>query len=1159
MKKNLSFLLIICIVCSCLLSLGAADTMTPGAPAAAGITTVGTTAQDSSAAAGVDVVVVLDMSNSMTTRDPNNYRLDATAMMIGMLDNNGSRVAVVPFHKELLRNDTLTELTEVGKSNNRQKLIREIYSYKDPNKLGGGTNYGSALMKAIEILMKRGTTENQPMIVLMTDGYTDFTSVKNIKIEDQYWDDGKIQTNGAKSYDDRAEEAKEAADRITEQAVEAAHDNGIPIYTLILGEKRDAGSGGAMTMLEISRQTGLDETGSIGLTNTNEANLLPGFFASVLADKIGSSVNFEAEPKKIDEKGNELDPDSKEAKNSDLYRIELPLVNSSIKEANIILPVKTRNADPRITVDNVLESLKVMKGGKEKDYKIWPEKENINHFIIIKIMDVEGGEDWTLQYKTAEEPSAGISLLYNYDIKLSASITDRQANPNGAIYKNDVLTLDAEFVDLNGNQIIPPDEQLYVKHDGKWTVNGVEKGWGTINAFYTIEDENKQPITDPAWISLEPGKNTNGKYNRFTGEIQLADYREAGKLPEGTYTVKVAAEGAGLKRDVELSFDVLNRAPEPTAKVTNGIYQHPEIKVNKTTEDPNSGESWGVISRKLGEEMTEEPEAVLAEALISDPDHESLKYSLTQTSGEDVLKLELVKDGNGKDVIQFTTVQEEGERKNKSGEATAVLKAEDDNGGTCEAQVSVGVISLYEHFWDAYDIKVLVGDSDNAADAKDADTYTFRKRQDLTIWVYLVDAAGEDAEREELDSVNPAVSILKTRSQGSETDPVDVQRIEDDENYPRRNRYRAQTGGNETTWTVMVTCGQETQTKTITIPNQHAPVVLDNVPTDDLQLNCGGDWTLSFLGNLIGENTPAEDLILSTDQIFRDDDGDSLNVSGPKFCQPGTTEELPADMISARQVGRHYEIEFSGDSTGIWRSGYECDMVITAEDEDGKTQTYTRHIRVRHLHNRFWGLVLNGLLVLAVLVIIFLIIHQIRKPKFPMLNLTIREEPSLFTSGSETLSPVKTPTNVNAMGVDGDMAARHNISMDLLQNIAVKPIRSDISVGVICKKVIGGHEVTLEDVKLKPKKQYTWKLEQELIIRNMNGEGMIAIKLEDRRGESGDDGDTDIFGGAGDWTDNDLSSENATYSAGKRSKKVKKSAAPAEEENSFSGGDDFDF
>lgn len=44
-----------------------------------------------------DIVIVLDQSNSMSNADPQNRRLDAAQMIVGMCDMENSRVAIIPF------------------------------------------------------------------------------------------------------------------------------------------------------------------------------------------------------------------------------------------------------------------------------------------------------------------------------------------------------------------------------------------------------------------------------------------------------------------------------------------------------------------------------------------------------------------------------------------------------------------------------------------------------------------------------------------------------------------------------------------------------------------------------------------------------------------------------------------------------------------------------------------------------------------------------------------------------------------------------------------------------------------------------------------------------------------------------------------------------
>ena len=100
-----------------------------------------------------------------------------------------------------------------------------------------------------------------------------------------------------------------------------------------------------------------------------------------------------------------------------------------------------------------------------------------------------------------------------------------------------------------------------------------------------------------------------------------------------------------------------------------------------------------------------------------------------------------------------------------------------------------------------------------------------------------------------------------------------------------------------------------------------------------------------------------------------------------------------------------------------------------------------------------------------------------------------------------------------------------------------------------------GHEVLLEDVRLKPKKLYTWKIGEDLTVRSENGEGLVAIKLEDRTTENVDVADEFEDDS---WTTADEIP--VTTGGRKHSKKTKRQAPTVEDTSSDAGGgDDFDF
>ena len=149
--------------------------------------------------------------------------------------------------------------------------------------------------------------------------------------------------------------------------------------------------------------------------------------------------------------------------------------------------------------------------------------------------------------------------------------------------------------------------------------------------------------------------------------------------------------------------------------------------------------------------------------------------------------------------------------------------------------------------------------------------------------------------------------------------------------------------------------------------------------------------------------------------------------------------------------------------------------------------------------------------------------------------------------------------SMNRIGVDSDLAAKHNISVEFLQNVIIRPLRSKTMIGFRVKKPIPGHEVLLDDVIMKPRKWHTWQVGQEVGIRSAGGEGMVALKLDLPDGEDDVPGQ-EIFDNSDDWSDAGDFGTTASTSSTKRGRKVERKAAPAEEETFSSGGsDDFDF
>ena len=210
MKKSLIWLLAICLLLQCFMSIALADPVS-----------------DESATSGVDVIVVLDMSGSMTSinnnkpgNDVNKFRIDATAMLMGMMDMDGSRIGIVPFAGRVLT-DGVRELKTVNNGSNRDSFIEDLYK-NIINIHGNDTNTGAALMTALHMLDAREDKSNRPMIVLLTDGKNAINN-PTVVSPSYRWENNQIVNKNKETFDTAL------TNTVTQEAADCAVAKGIPI------------------------------------------------------------------------------------------------------------------------------------------------------------------------------------------------------------------------------------------------------------------------------------------------------------------------------------------------------------------------------------------------------------------------------------------------------------------------------------------------------------------------------------------------------------------------------------------------------------------------------------------------------------------------------------------------------------------------------------------------------------------------------------------------------------------------------------------------------------------------------------------------------------------------------------------------------------------
>lgn len=889
----------------------------------------------------------------------------------------------------------------------------------------------------------------------------------------------------------------DASAQLARQAAATARENGIEIYAVELMEK-------SSSVLLQDVVTNRDYYQFV-----TKAEDLVDVYRNIFAFMIGSDLTPPIESK---------------PKGDGTSEIQLRIPNNSVAEVNIILPL-AKVSDPELA---------------DPDGNVIAETENnilvsrSKNFVIYKLIRPKSAT-YTLSFTSKDRDELAIQYVFSYDNSLKSKVTVNGQETDTA-YKSDTLKVESYFFD-NREGRASTDTDLYTDRSGE---TGFEE-WMGIKASWELYQlgENGEPVSQTPVRSgdMEP----NSVLRIYSAEIDL---KEEGSLPSGKYRLVCAAKGAGMDRRTETTITLLNHDPA-ASNVNKTIY------VNRVTDDPEK------LTWTAGTADFPQPNNVYE--IVTDQDGDKLEFSLDPEGpeSEQAARISMEPDGT----LRYTTRMDGG--KVKAGTAVYRLTYTDQDPadpGEGSILITLNIKSHEGEMLEGYKPEMDIN-GDKPAGVPNS----FRKNSSVTVSVKLKELGSSSfASGELMESLLPECGIqIIDQSTGDN--------IAGNRGFALNDTGDAfecvieDTGNKAAQWDVIVTVGPfEKLQETISIPNDNVPAA---VAPAEAVIYTDGEKVPGFLQAFIGMETADDDEVrkIKVGTLFTDKDEDILTYSKPAFLESGTENSLPEDAVWTDPKGAEgtldkqpevYTIMVSGASTAPFKYSFSGRIRITATDGDGKTGVFEQTVVVVDLYNKMVTYAIILAIAIVILIILILIIHQIRKPVFPKLNMTIREEPSLYDSSSEQLSPVKTATNLNAIGVDSDMAAKHNISMELLQSIIVKPIRSKISVGVCCKKAIGGHDVSLEDVRMKPRKQYTWKIGQELTVRNMNGEGCVTVKLEDRSMDENPD-PMRGFGENDDWASAD--SGQGSPVGKKHSRKVDRKAAPAPEETGGDSSDGFDF
>ena len=1047
----------------------------------------------------VDIVILLDMSNSMDGtsgagrgNDPAGYRIDAAEMIVAMADSH-SRVAVVPFAGTLIEADD--RFVDLSSSDKRLAEMQKLEGLRT-GKTKGQTDISNALCTGLNLLHQYGGT-NRPMIILLTDGQTDFginSVTKDFHVYDRQTELFVIRSSGQST----AKQAKAKSLALLREAVDLAVQRAVPIYTIGLGitsgeDARKAQDDNVPSLREISSRTGAGDTNYVNAANAFQ---LPDYFAGMFAAQIGSSLQKNLVPRSTGGNG---------------YEVDIPVLNSSVLEANIYLSTQGVNR----------ESISVLDGTGKERTDIRPlTGGDTSNFVLYKLVNPAPTGIWKMKFNAdGDINDISFSLLYNYNISLSGKVGRNSADASADGYsagKGAELYLAACFIDdAKGTE--SSDRDLY--HDYS-TVENAED-WYTIRTTWALKDSYGNTIGDGVL-------DTDG-YSRFSTKIPLRELQTDANgfnlLSKGDYTVELRADGAGMTRVYTIPLELTNTPPEATTIDKS-------FKVDFSDDPATQGD------------QSEDIDLI---ATITDPDGDPLTYDLLGFEPQGVAGLKMTEGGTH---LVISTV------KNGStyahGNVQGTLRVTDPDIDSVDIPVNVDIISGLVEARNNWNFPV------SFADGKQ-DT-TAEKNSRVTVEMHLQDKNGVEDKTGELRNFQASLLVKETANTSKTVFPeAIVMEMDEDRNCLTAS---FDTTNKATDWTIetRITYLNETiDEQTLTLKVNNSAPELQN--TDGLLTTLYYNPLPDFL-SFLDRATPEENLTLTAENFFRDADNET-----------GLTYEIVSDntgLITADTAD-----EKTWTLAPVEGGSGTANIILRATDGDGEVTEHTQTIEVIDILAKWIRIGLMALAALIALIILIAVVHQIRKPVFPIgTKLMICEGTSDYETETYEIATIKKPYLMSYC-VTPDLAAKMQVSNDKLQNIQLKPNRRrDNSIDVTLLKAMGS-SVTLDSAALTKKKTFVWPVGSTLMIEG-EGSGALSIILNnDSNGgiESGDFGGENLssFESTGVSQDD---FNNYTGSSGFDSfggQDADSFGAPASDADSFgassdddfsagkSGSDDFDF
>ena len=329
-----------------------------------------------------NVVFVIDASGSMLETDRSLWRYEAIDLFLGLATDAGNHMGAVIFNDRIIAAIQMQEIN--GKD------IKTTFSQNLRNSpIQGDTDIGGAVLKAVEMLDAERNPELPSVIILLSDGNTDFP------------------------YDNTGEYYKQSKEN-KEKAIERARENQYSVFSVCLNENNKANTA---ELADISKATGGQ---FVEVGKAEDLKEVFGYFYNIIYSTETISIVDERIPA------------------NGILETPFSVPFAGVEELNII--ISTLNPETQYTLFRPDGN-----GFTEDELSAFTIQ--VKTFSIIKIPQPPGGV-WKIQARGNPDDAVKIDMVYNSSFSVRA-----QAEPAGPGYElGDQITFTASIFS-NGEEM----------------------------------------------------------------------------------------------------------------------------------------------------------------------------------------------------------------------------------------------------------------------------------------------------------------------------------------------------------------------------------------------------------------------------------------------------------------------------------------------------------------------------------------------------------------------------------------------------------------------------------------------------------------------------------------------------------------------------------